>query len=437
MRSQALASVVADWKTRSRRMPSWANAQLPSLPNLPGLCIAIRAHSKIPAATCNLRLLIDNTRTVLPGRAAGPPTNNVPMLSQREVVPYLLSRGLLTSQSVVEGDLVVDDVSRRNHNFLVASASGRYVLKQAVGPDRVQTISREAAFYKAASGKENGFSRYLPKFYLYDQERNILIIESLESVETLREQQLRTGRSSIGVTEELAGALAALHQFGTDFAPEFGTSEPFKARLPYRPDLETFCSLSGGGIEVIRVIQAVKDVADVLDQLTDQSKGSAVIHGDVRGDNFLLPAGAGPRRERSLKIIDFELATLGDPAIDVGWMLADYLSQWIFSLPLIAGYSPDRFDAIARWPLWKVQPLMRSFWRRYVLSMGLNRSQSIQFRSRAMKHCGARLLHLALETTYASTDITRSQLYLLQVGTNILLDPEVACVELLGIGNRG
>jgi thiamine kinase-like enzyme len=359
------------------------------------------------------------------------------MLSQREVVPYLLGQGLLTSQSVVEGDLVIDDVSRRNHNFLVASASGRYLLKQAVGPDRVQTISREAAFYRAVCNKENGFSRYLPKFYLYDEERNILIIESLERVETLRERQLRTGRSSSGVAEELAEALAALHQFGADLTSEFATAGSSKARLPHRPDLEIFCSLSGGGIEVIKIIQENTKVADVLDQLTDEPNGSSVIHGDVRGDNFLLPAGAGARRERWLKIIDFELATRGDPAIDIGWMFADYLSQWIFSLPLIAGYRPDRFEAIARWPLWKVQPLVRSFWRRYVSSIGLNRSQSDQFRSRAVKHCGARLLHLAMETTYTSNDITRSQLCLLQVGTNILLQPEAAALDLMGIGNLG
>jgi thiamine kinase-like enzyme len=359
------------------------------------------------------------------------------MLSQHEVVSYLLVRGLLTAQSVVDGDLAVDDVSRRNHNFLVASASGRYLLKQGTGPDRVRTISREAAFYRVLCEKENGFSRYLPKFYLYDEERSILIIESLESVETLREQQLRTGRSSSGVAEELAEALAALHQSGTDFASEFVTAGSAKARLPHRPDLEILRSLSGGGIEVIRMIQANRNVADVLDQLTDEPQASCVIHGDVRGDNFLLPAGAGARRERRLKIIDFELATRGDPAVDIGWMFADYLSQWIFSLPLIAGYRPDHFDAVARWPLRKIQPLLRSFWRRYVLCMRLDRSQSDQFRSRAAKHCGARLLHIAMETTYTSNNITRSQLCLLQVGTNILLHPEAACVDLMGIGNRG
>lgn len=359
------------------------------------------------------------------------------MLSQREVVPYLLARGLLTSQSVVEGNLVVDDVSRRNHNFLVACPSGRYLLKQAADPERAQTISREAAFYRAVSEKENGLSRYLPKFYLHDKERDILIIESLENAETLREQQMRTGRSSIRVAEESAEALAALHQFGAGSAAEFVTAGSSRQRLLYRPGLDIFRSATGGGIEVIKMIQKNKDLADVLDHLTGEPEGSCVIHGDVRGDNFLLPAGAGVRRERWLKIIDFELTTRGDPAVDIGWMFADYLSQWIFSLPLIAGYRPDRFAAVARWPLRKVQPLVRSFWRRYVFSMRLDRSQSDQFRSRAVTHCGVRLLHLAIEMTYASSDITRSQLCLLQVGTNILLQPEAASVDLMGIGNLG
>lgn len=359
------------------------------------------------------------------------------MLSQHEVVPYLLARGLLTSQSVVEGELIVDDVSRRNHNFLVASPSGRYLLKQAAGPERVQTISREVAFYKAVSEKENGFSRYLPRFYLYDEDRHILVIESLENAETLREQQMRTGRSSSRVAEELADALAALHQIDAGSAFEFVSVQSLKVRLPHRPDLDIFGSISGGGIEVIKLIQEDRNLVNILDQLTGEPKGSSVIHGDVRGDNFLLPAKALAQRERWLKIIDFEFITLGDPAVDLGWMFADYLSQWIFSLPLIAGYRPDHFDATARWPLRKVQPLMRSFWRRYVSSMRLDRSQSDQLRSRTIKHCGVRLLHLALETTYSSSDITRSQLCLLQVGMNILLQPEAASVDLMRIGSLG
>jgi aminoglycoside phosphotransferase (APT) family kinase protein len=357
------------------------------------------------------------------------------MLSQHEVVPYLLARGFLTSHSVVEGDLIVDDVSRRNHNFLVASPSGRYLLKQAAGPERVQTISREAAFYKAVSEMESGFLRYLPKFYLYDEDRQILVIESLENAETLREQQMRRGRSSGRVAEELADALAALHQIDAGSAFEFVTVEPLQVRLPHRPDLDIFRSISGGGIEVIKLIQADRNLVNALDQLTGEPKGSSVIHGDVRGDNFLLPVEALGERELWLKIIDFEFTALGDPAVDVGWMFADYLSQWIFSLPLIAGYRPDHFDAIARWPLRKVQPLIHSFWRRYVSSMRLDRSQSDQLRARTMKHCGVRLLHLALETTSRLSDITRSQLCLLQVGRNILLQPEAASVDLMGIGS--
>jgi hypothetical protein len=42
-----------------------------------------------------------------------------------------------------------------------------------------------------------------------------------------------------------------------------------------------------------------------------------------------------------------------------------------------------------------------------------------------------------METTYTSNDITRSQLCLLQVGTNILLQPEAAALDLMGIGNLG
>ena len=85
-------------------------------------------------------------------------------------------------------------------------------------------------------------------------------------------------------------------------------------------------------IEVIESIQEDRNLVNILDQLTGEPKGSSVIHGDVPGDDFLLLATALAQRERWLKIIDFEFITLGDPAVDLGWMFADYLSEWILSL---------------------------------------------------------------------------------------------------------
>ena len=46
------------------------------------------------------------------------------MLTQVEVVPYLLQHNLISTASIVESDLLVADASRRNRNFKVISERG-------------------------------------------------------------------------------------------------------------------------------------------------------------------------------------------------------------------------------------------------------------------------------------------------------------------------
>jgi thiamine kinase-like enzyme len=359
------------------------------------------------------------------------------VLNEAEVVPYLLARGLITPKCVVEGNVAVLDASRRNNNFRVASPAGCYLLKQAVGHDRIETVSREAHFYQILSSQSRryGFARYLPKFYAYDAEQHILILEFLQGAETLREQHERPGRASTDAAEQVADALAALHRVKKLNAGR--NWEAFTQRLPilslHQSSLEVLRGMSSAGVQLIKLFQRQEQLAELLDGLQEEWSAHCVVHGDVRGDNFLIPIGSVSGRKRPLKIVDFEYACLGDPAWDVGSVLAEYLSFWLLSIPFTAVGQPDRFLDVASCPLEKIQPSIRSFWRRYASSTGLKRSKSDEWLLLAVRYCGARLLHMAFEMTYLSTSIAANVVGLLQVGLNILQQPEKAAVQLLGI----
>ena len=65
------------------------------------------------------KVLLIRWRGKLPESCLHPPERYA-MLSQAKVAQYLLEHGLVSPQSVVEGDLVVSDFTRRNVNFRVA-----------------------------------------------------------------------------------------------------------------------------------------------------------------------------------------------------------------------------------------------------------------------------------------------------------------------------
>ena len=103
------------------------------------------------------------------------------MLTQREIVQYLLQRKLIEPAVLVSGGLEVTDASRRNYNCKVISSQGpSYLVKQGVRSDKVATVSQEAAVYQlllsGTKAHDTRFSDYIAHFYEYDSKNQILIL---------------------------------------------------------------------------------------------------------------------------------------------------------------------------------------------------------------------------------------------------------------------
>jgi aminoglycoside phosphotransferase (APT) family kinase protein len=70
-----------------------------------------------------------------------------------------------------------------------------------------------------------------------------------------------------------------------------------------------------------REIPGLEHVADWLRHNTPQSGAPAIIHGDYGFHNVMF---ANEPRVRLAAIIDWELATIGDPLVDIGWFLGAF-----------------------------------------------------------------------------------------------------------------
>jgi thiamine kinase-like enzyme len=357
------------------------------------------------------------------------------MLNQHEVVPYLLSRDLIASRCVVDGDVAVIDNSRRNRNYRIISPDGCYLLKQAVGADRIETLSREAVIYQQLSfaSQENGIATHLPRFCGYDSDQHILILELIQDAETLREQQQRLGRVSSHSAKKAAHALVALQRANLTLNEK--TISPRASVLSlHLPTLASYRNVSRGALQLVEIIQKQRGLTDRLDQLRHEWHPSGFIHGDIRAENFLIPVPLA-RDKRPVKIVDFEFAGTGDAAWDIGSLFSEYLSFWLFSFPLMTATHLDRFIHLADCPLDKIQLAVRSFWTQYVQCMALDASESDLFLLRAVKFSALRLFVMAFEASPALSSINTYILSLVQVGMNILAHPEKAAVELFGIAS--
>jgi hypothetical protein len=362
------------------------------------------------------------------------------LLDQDEIVRYLLKNKLINSQSIVESDLVVQAVSRRNYNFKVIRESGpSYLVKMGRGPSGIATVAHEAKVYQLLSSrpKEFGIQRYLPGFYEYDPLEGLLILEYLHGTEDLRFYHSRRGRFPTSIAAEMGKVLGKVHSQGfsqleiSNANALFFTGAAWTLSM-HRPRPEVFHEISSANLQIIKIIQGFGEFCELLDQLHQEWKPSNLIHYDIKWDNFLIST-TSPNKKSRLKIVDWELARFGDPCWDIGSIFNDYLSFWLLSIPVTGESPPDKFIELARYPLEKMQPAIRSFWQSYVKSMELDPVRAGEWLLRSVRYGAVRLLQSAYEQMQTSVQLTGNVICLLQVSLNILQRPQEAIVHLLGI----
>jgi aminoglycoside phosphotransferase (APT) family kinase protein len=119
-----------------------------------------------------------------------------------------------------------------------------------------------------------------------------------------------------GIGDELVHTLAALHAIDPAVA---GLGDPERADSYLARQLRRFSS--------IWEAQRTRDLAD-MDHVTawladhiPTSPRRAVVHGDFRLGNTLFSVDGGPKLTG---LLDWEMAALGDPLADLGYMLASW-----------------------------------------------------------------------------------------------------------------
>jgi hypothetical protein len=354
------------------------------------------------------------------------------VLAQEDVARYLLARRLVGPEAVVDGDLAVSDVSSRNRTYRVHSRGGPgYVLKQGVTADAVATVANEANVYERLVRTQSGVIEHLPRFFGYDPAHGVLVLELVQQAEDLRTMQLRTGHFSAGPAALLGGALGALHR-----ATETAESGPLTPGVPWvlwlhRPDARLFRDVSSAGLELIRIVQGAAGFSDGFERLRQTCRIGALVHGDVKWDNCLVTSSTNGREE--LKLIDWEVASAGDPCWDIGSALSHYLSAWLFSIPVTGAVPAERFPELAVFPLDSMKPALRACWLAYVEARALYGPSSMAVLLRAVQLMGARLVQTAFEAAQMVQQLTSPLILHLQLALNILLRPEEAATQLLGL----
>ena len=350
------------------------------------------------------------------------------ILSTHNLPNYLLTRGLISRESIVDGDLTITDASHRNRAFRVLRGSQPgYFIKQVRERDSasIRYWETENACYRRLSP-----ATFLPKHFASDFDSHIHVLELVTESETLSEYHQRQAPCPVTAARKQGVALSALHR-----ATE-GSEEPGK--IPWILSVhETnpawFDSLSQANARLLEMVQGYPEYCALLSALRSEWQPSCLIHGDVKWDNFLIRDAESP--DAGVLLVDWEMAVFGDPCWDAGAVFQAYLNFWIYSMPFHETTQSDVLVSRAQRPLEQLQPAIREFWDSYSSGMALDREASRVMLSRSVRFGAARMIQSAYEMMHHWHQMPPAGAAMLQTSFNMLSRPASAIQDLLGISN--
>ena len=237
-----------------------------------------------------------------------------PLLNPEALEPWLDEHGL------GEGELEAERIGEGHSNitFLISRGGERFVLRRPPRPPlppSAHDVLREARVVGALADTPVRVPRVLATcddesvlgvpFYVMNEIEGTVITDALPAELDTPEQRAAVGR-------ELIEGLADIHE--TDWRAcgleGFGKPTGYLER-----QLRRF-----GGLwdhNKTRELPRVGELADWLAENMPESPPATIVHGDYRLGNVMLAHGAPARL---VAIFDWELATIGDPLADLGYL---------------------------------------------------------------------------------------------------------------------
>lgn len=197
------------------------------------------------------------------------------------------------------------------------------------------------------------------------------------------------------------------------------------------PPVELLRILCPGTTRVLRIIGQTS-IAASLRRLREDWRAATLIHRDLKADHCLR---RGEHPSDGVVFLDWEHGGPGDPAWDVGCVLADVVIYWLRDLgrrfgPAASARPGEHRDRlVARWPA------VAAFWTEYVrLRPELG---EVCAPRRVAAYAGARLVQSAYEHSGDAMALPPVAGTLLRLGEAVLQRPLESLATLWGLEQRG
>lgn len=363
------------------------------------------------------------------------------LLTGFNLAHYLLDKGRITPDCLLDGTFTAHSMASRNANFLVNrdTETALFVKQvQVFDPEKTATLRTEATCYWLANN-EAAYAQlktFLPRYISFDAPNHILITEAVQGSISLNAFYVQHRQFPVAIATLQAELLSSFHKTISIAAQNGPSFRLFKKQLPtvFVWSAAGFPSYNGQRSEaerqMVHLITQNSEYMQKIAAVRDQWQTTSLIHGDIKPDNFLINNDAFSTQRCNLRLIDWETADIGDPCWDAAAVWQSYLFYWVFSEP--PGHQPATGEELA-FSLEAIQPAMRQFWQTYARLMEWPDDEIRANLHKTIGYCALKLIHTCYESIAGAPALTSRTARLLQLSLNLLRNPNQAVEAVFGL----
>lgn len=371
-------------------------------------------------------------------------------LSSQNVIQYLQEAGLSSSEDGATADAdLPHSSSLKDINILVTLASNRKLLVK-------QELAQEFNGIPHEFFNEWLFHQLLESFPVlgnikalstllvhYDEDNSILVRDYLGEYQGLESYY----RNNLYFPPELANCigntLAALHRatFKRQKYRDFMATAPAgQIRYQYFNPAQGIDSLepaifgkvNSTGLSFYSHYQSHDYLESAIADLAASFDPCCLTHNDLKLENVLVDSHNFNLDNPEVKIIDWEACAWGDPAYDLGTLVAGYLKIWLESLVVDSTLDLEESLELAAIPLEILQPSMLALTEAYLKAFPMILEYRKDFIGSIIKFAGLALINQIQNKINNQQNLHHTSLITLEFAKNILTRTPEYVIDIFG-----
>ncbi|MEH2438394.1 MAG: phosphotransferase [Nostoc sp.] len=372
-------------------------------------------------------------------------------LSSHNVIQYLLEAGLCSSEDDASDKSELPGSSKNNFGLLVTLADNRQLLiKQERNVNNNDAAPHELfhewLFHQLLQQFPvlGNISAIAPLVVHFDQENSILVRnylgDYLELATFYHNNDIFPQEIATAIGTTLAGLHCATYNRREykDFmatAPQgefrYGFYNPAQGVESIGPEI--FGTVPTDALKFYLLYQQSESLESAIADLAYDWNPCCLTHNDLKLNNILVHSRWEKLDNCLVRLIDWEACSWGDPAFDLGTLLASYLGIWLKSLVVDPTIELEESLNLALTPLESLQPSIIALIRAYLNAFPLILEYRNDFIVRVIQFAGLALIHQIQDMITCQKSFNNSDICMLQVAKSLLTMPQQGVLTIFGI----